>query len=183
MKSLFNRFSKLKIANNDLSNQLPSWIGDRTYSCSSIVSIFISSQSSQLDVIFNNEQLTIGENSQHLIFRLKNSLFFCLCFFLARQIIHMTNQIHDVIYVIDGASVGVHIIEDDLYSRDQKKAFTIQNHEGINKEGVEASKIHSVGPAGVQYNRLITNERCSLIEVLLYSVLLWKHSEKFSRNS
>jgi len=56
----------------------------------------------------------------------------------------MTNQIHDVISMIDGASVVVHIIEGDLYSRDQKKAFTIQNHEGI------------------------TNERCSLIEVILY---------------
>ncbi len=80
----------------------------------------------------------------------------------------MTNQIHDAISMIDDASAVVHIIEGDLYSRDQKKAFTIQNHEGITNKGVKTSKIRSVGPAGVQYNRLITNERCSLIEVLLY---------------
>jgi hypothetical protein len=68
----------------------------------------------------------------------------------------MTTQIDDVMSMIDGASVVVHIIEGNSYSRGHKKVFTIQNHEGITKEGFKTSKISSGGPEGVQYNRLIT---------------------------
>ena len=70
----------------------------------------------------NNEQLATEENSHHSIFHMKNSLSFSFLFslfFSAGRIALMTNQ-------IDGASIDVHIIEGNLYSRDQKKAFTIR---------------------------------------------------------
>ena len=54
--------------------------------------------------------------------------------------------------------VSVHITEVILHSRERKKVFSFQNHEVIiSGGGVKSSKIRSVEPEGVQYNRLITN--------------------------
>ncbi len=49
----------------------------------------------------------------------------------------------------------------------QKNSVHIQNRGVITMEGVKTSKIRSVGPEGVQYNRVITLEGCSVSEVLL----------------
>jgi hypothetical protein len=84
----------------------------------------------------------------------------------------MTNRIDDVMSTIDSVSVDVHIIEGNSYRRGHKKVFTIQNHEGITKEGFKTSKIRSVGPESVQYHRLITYEGCSVREVLLYVFMI-----------
>ena len=83
----------------------------------------------------------------------------------------MANQTDSIMCMINGVSIDVHIIEVDLYSGDQKKAFTFRIAGGITMEGVKTSKIRSVGPEGVHYHRVITLEGCSLTEVLLY--LLW----------
>jgi hypothetical protein len=52
----------------------------------------------------------------------------------------MISQIDDIMSTIDGASTDVHIIEGNSYSRGHKKVFTIQNQEGITKEGLKTSK-------------------------------------------
>jgi hypothetical protein len=50
----------------------------------------------------------------------------------------------------------------------QKKSVHIENRGVFIYEGVKTSKIHSVGPEGVQYKKVITLEGCSLLGVLLY---------------
>ncbi len=51
------------------------------------------------------------------------------------------------------------------------KCAHIQNKEVLITEKLISSKIHSGGPQSVQYKELLVIERCSYIEVLLYTVL------------
>lgn len=52
-----------------------------------------------------------------------------------------------------------------------QKSVHIQNRKDFIKEGFKTSKKCSGGPGGVQYNRLIIKEGCSVSEVLLYKAI------------
>jgi hypothetical protein len=107
--------------------------------------IFSSRQSSQRDAIYNT--LSAANRDQKIQLCTYTISSFLL---LSPLIIEQTNKIHHASSRKMTPSIIVHILEGDLYSRDQKKAFTIQNHEGITNEGAKTSKNRSVGPEGVQ---------------------------------
>jgi hypothetical protein len=55
-----------------------------------------------------------------------------------------------------------------IYTVGTGKKRSLSESRGDHLGGAKTSKIHSGGPEGVQYNRLITLEGCSVIGVLLY---------------
>jgi hypothetical protein len=73
--------------------------------------------------------------------------------------------------------IFVHNNENEIHGWNQKKSVHILNDGVIIQERSKTSKIRSGGSKGVRYIRLITQEGCSLVEVLLYD------ENKFRRNN
>ena len=65
-----------------------------------------------------------------------------------------------------------------IYTAGTGKKRSLSESRGDHLGGAKTSKIHSGGPEGVQYNRLIILEGCSVIGVLLYISLLSYHMPK-----
>jgi len=62
------------------------------------------------------------------------------------------------------------IVQRSIYTAGTEKTVHIQKH------GVKSSKIHSVG---IQYNKVIILEWCSVIKVLLYLSKIYNHHNKY----